>query len=91
MMEENLSSGFVNNKCIDQPAHLRRLISPFVIHFKESIHSLSCYTSSFVFHLAEETDLCLALSDIPEDRFCRIDSHKHVAERPRIFCLLCLL
>ena len=38
-MWENLSSEFVNNKGTDQPAHTRRLISAFVIHFLESIIS----------------------------------------------------
>ena len=35
-MQENLSSGFVNNKGADQPAHLRRLISTFLIRSLES-------------------------------------------------------
>ena len=34
---ENLSSGFENNEGPDQPAHLHRLISAFVIHFLERI------------------------------------------------------
>ena len=34
---ENLFSGFANNKDADQPAHLRSLISAFVIPFLESI------------------------------------------------------
>ena len=33
------SGGFVNNKGTEQPAHLRRLISAFVIRFMESIIS----------------------------------------------------
>ena len=37
LMHENLSSGFVNNKDADQPAHLCSLISAFVIHLLESI------------------------------------------------------
>ena len=36
---ENLSSGFASNKSADQPAHLCRLISAFVIPFLESIMS----------------------------------------------------
>ena len=35
--EKNCLSGFANNKGADQPAHARRLISPFVIHVFESI------------------------------------------------------
>ena len=38
-MQENLSLGFVNNKGADQPAHMRRLISTFVVHFLECIIS----------------------------------------------------
>ena len=36
---KNLSSGSANNKGGDQPAHLRRLISAFVICFLENILS----------------------------------------------------
>ena len=36
LTRENLSSEFANNKCADQPAHQRSLISAFVIHFLES-------------------------------------------------------
>ena len=36
---DNLSSGFANNKGADQPVHLHRLISAFVIRFLESIIS----------------------------------------------------
>ena len=35
--QENLSSGFANNKGADQPGHPYRLISAFVSHFLESI------------------------------------------------------
>ena len=38
-MRENLSSGFASNNGTDQPAHQRRLISAFVIHFLESVIS----------------------------------------------------
>ena len=34
-----MTSGFANNKCADQPAHLRSLISAFVIHVLENIIS----------------------------------------------------
>ena len=39
LIQENLFSGFVNNKSTDQPAHPRKLISAFVIRFLESIIS----------------------------------------------------
>ena len=38
--QENLSSGFANNKSPDQPAHPRSLISTFVIPFLESVFSI---------------------------------------------------
>ena len=38
-MQETLSSGFANNKGVDQPAHPHSLISAFVILFLESITS----------------------------------------------------
>ena len=37
--QENLSSGFANNKGTDQPAHLHSLISAFVIQLLESFIS----------------------------------------------------
>ena len=37
--QENLSSGFANNKGTDQPAHWHSLISAFVIRLLESILS----------------------------------------------------
>ena len=36
-MQENLSPGFPNNTGADQPAHLRSLISAFVVRFSKSI------------------------------------------------------
>ena len=55
-----MSSGFARNKCADQPAHPRRLISAFVIHFLKSIIS-KLATIEIAFFLlvsvAEETGL----------------------------------
>ena len=39
-MRENLASGYANNQGADQPAHLRSLISAFVIRFLESMISI---------------------------------------------------
>ena len=39
LTRENLSLTFANNKGADQPTHLHRLISTFIIHFLESIIS----------------------------------------------------
>ena len=46
---ENPSSGFADNTGTDQPAHLRSLISAFVIRFLESIISTTCYERNFNF------------------------------------------
>ena len=53
-----LSSGLKNNKGADQPAHLRSLISAFVIRSFESIISR--------LSVAKETGLSLALSKTPK-------------------------
>ena len=58
MMSEYFSSGLVNNKSADQPAHPHNLISAFVSRSFESIISkLSA---------AKETGLSLALSKTPK-------------------------
>ena len=56
-----LSSGFVNNKGADQPAHPRSLISAFVFRSLESIISK--------LSVAKETGLSLALSKTPKTGF----------------------
>ena len=53
-----LSSGLMNNKGADQPAHTRSLISEFVFRSFESIISR--------LSVAKETGLSLALSKTPE-------------------------
>ena len=53
MMSVYLSSGLVNNKGADQPAHPHSLISAFVIRSFESI--------IFRLSVAKETGLSLAL------------------------------
>ena len=65
-MRENLSSGLVNNKGADQPAHPCRLFSTFVIRPLESIIYKLATGEITVFWLvpvAEETGLSLALSE----------------------------
>ena len=59
---ENLSLGFAKNKGADQPAHLRSMISAFVIHFLESIICKLANGEISIFRLvsvAEETGLKL--------------------------------
>ena len=69
---ENLYSGFVNNKAADQPAHLRTLVSVFVIYILESIRSniTACEISIFlVLSVANKTGLSLALLETLKTRF----------------------
>ena len=57
---------FANNKGAEQPAHLRSLISAFVIRLLESIISKHATSQVLIFELiyvAEETGLSLALSE----------------------------
>ena len=58
MMSVYLSSGLVNDKGTDQPAHPRSLISAFVFL---SFESIICRVS-----VAKETGLSLALSKTPK-------------------------
>ena len=80
--EKNWLSMICKNKCVDQPAHARSLISNFVICFLEVISRLATSeTSIFLLAcLAEETGLRLALSETQKTGF--------LASLPRIFLLL---
>ena len=63
---------FANNTGADQPAHLHRLISPFVIRFLESIICRLGTGELTIFQLvplAEETGLKLSLSETPKTGF----------------------
>ena len=64
--------GFVNNTGADQPAHLRSLISAFVVRFLESnickLTTSEISTFSLV-SVAEEIDLKFALSETPKTGF----------------------
>ena len=76
--EKTCLLGFTNNKSADQPAHLPRLISAFVIHFFKSIISYLAASEISTFQLvsvAEETSLSLVLSETTKDRFCRDKAH----------------
>ena len=70
--EKTCLRGFVNNTGAVQPAHLRRLISAFVIRFLESIISKHSTREISIFYLvsvAEETGLILTLSGPPKTGF----------------------
>ena len=69
---ENLSSRFAINTGADQPAHLRSLISAFVIPFLESIKCKLPTGEMLIFQLvsvAKETGLKLALAETPKTGF----------------------
>ena len=71
-MRENLYSNFANNKGTYQPAHLRRLISAFIISFLESIIFELATSKLSIFSLvsvAEETGLSRTLSETPKTGF----------------------
>ena len=70
--EKTCLRGFTNNKGADQPAHLRRLISAFVIRFLESNISKLAPSKISIFYLvsvAEQTGLNLTLSETPKTGF----------------------
>ena len=70
--EKTCLRGLANNTGADQPAHLRSLISAFVIRLSESIICKLATGEISIFKLvsvAEETGLKLALSEIPKTCF----------------------
>ena len=63
---------YANNKGADQPAHLRSLISTFVVHCLDSVMSLVSVTkisSLMLASVAEQASLSLTWSETPEDTF----------------------
>ena len=70
--EKTCLQGIANNTGADQPAHLRSLISTYVIRLLESIISRLATSEISIFWLvtvAEETGLKLTLSDTPKTGF----------------------
>ena len=66
--------GFGNNKCVDNPAHLRSLISTFVIRFLEKFISRLATSENSIFLLvpvAEQAGLNITLSETPRQVFSR--------------------
>ena len=63
---------YANNKCADQPAHSRNLISAFVVRCLDSVMSLLSVTkisSLMVASVAEQASLSMTWSETPEDTF----------------------
>ena len=80
--EKTSLRGFANNTGADQPAHLRSLISAFVIHFLESIISRLDTSEISIFWLvsvAEQAGLNLTLSVTPKTGF--------LTARPKYKCV----
>ena len=74
--QENLSLVFANNKGADQPAHLRSLISAFVIRLLERIiskHATSKFSIFSLVSVAEETGLSLTLSETQKTGFLAVN------------------
>ena len=69
---------YANNKDADQPAHLRSLISAFVVRCLDSIKPIVAKSKISRLHLvsvAAQTGLRLTWSETPEDRFSRDEAH----------------
>ena len=69
---------YANNKGADQPAHLRSLISAFVVHCLDSILSLDSIAEIsrlWLASVAAQTGLCQAWSETPKDTFSRGVAH----------------
>ena len=69
--ENTCPQGFANNKGADQPAHMRSLISTFVVRLTKSImyrHSTSEISMFKLVSVAEQVNLNITVGN-PEDRF----------------------
>ena len=74
---------YANNKGADQPAHLRSLISAFVVRCLDSIISLDSIAEILRLYLASVValaGLCLAWWETPEDLFCHVVAQLDSAE-----------
>ena len=69
---------YANNKGADQPAHLRSLISAFIVHYLDSVISLvsvAKISSLMLASVAEQGGLSLTWSETPEDTFSHDEAH----------------
>ena len=75
---ENLFMPYANNKGADQPAHLRSLISAFIVRCLDSIIpvvSISKIANLYLASLAVQGRFESTLVANPEDRFSRDEAH----------------
>ena len=71
---------YANNKGADQPAHLRSLISAFIVRCLDSVMSLVSVTkisSLMLASVAEQASLSLTWSETPEDTFSHDEAQLH--------------
>ena len=69
---------YTNNKCADQPAHPRSVISAFVVRCLDSVMSLVSVTkisNLMLASVAEQAGLILTWSETPEDTFFHDGAH----------------
>ena len=73
---ENLFLPYANNKCADQPAHPRSLISAFdvcCLDSRISLFSISKISRLYLASVAEQNGLCLTWSENPKTGFLACD------------------
>ena len=69
---------YASNKGADQPAHLRSLISAYVVGCLDNVMSLVSVTeisSLMLASVAEQAGLSLTWSETPEDTFSHDEAH----------------
>ena len=77
---------YANNKCADRPAHLRSLISTFVVRCLDCILAISEVSRFQLASVAEHDGLNITWSKIPEYTFSRDEAHmKLVSKYVEIF------
>ena len=82
--EKTYLMSYAKNKGADQPAHLRSLISAFVVRCLDSVMSLVSVTkisSPMPASVAEQANLSPAWSETPEDTFSHDKAHMYFMTR----------
>ena len=81
---------YANNKGADQPAHMRSLISAFVVRCLDSISLDSiAKISTLAASVVEQASSSLTWTETPEDTFCHVVAHLRIIEIyfTSIFCV----